>query len=70
MNTIRVSNGLDLSVLICVHTVCKDFTQRTKVAASKERVNSSESYLYLKIQRGSHLAIPFSLFKISIYNKD
>ena len=50
MNTFRVSNGLDLLVLICVHTVCKDFKQRKKVAASKERVNtcSRESYSYRK----------------------
>ena len=42
-NTIRRSNGLDpdqdvLSVLIWAQTVCKDYKQATKVAASKENV--------------------------------
>ena len=32
-----------LSVLICVQTVCKDYQQTTKFAASRERVKGSDS---------------------------
>ena len=36
-STITVSNGLDSSILIWVHTVCKRYEQMTKEAASMER---------------------------------
>ena len=53
-NTIRVSNCLDpdqdriLLVLIWVQTIGKDYQQRTKVEASKERVKLIHSVVWSK----------------------
>ena len=40
-----------LAVLTRVQTVCKDYQQKTKVAAGKERVNKTEGILNIKMKR-------------------
>ena len=48
--TIKVSNSLDpdqdvLLVMLWVQTVCKGYQQKTKVTASKERINNCQQFV-------------------------
>ena len=63
MNTIRVSNGLDLYQdrrpvgAGAGQTVCKGYQQTTIFAASKDRVR--ESWAFIKLFGLSHRLLPY-----------
>ena len=63
-NTIRVSHSLDpdqarhLSGLIWVQAVCKGYQQKTKVAASKERVQMRKS-VFLSLATRAYIICNF-----------